>query len=134
MVRELVSRRTVMTATASLSVGVAGCLSDGSCETVVDATESVERSGLRVYDAEAEPGQRLYIRLRRIEGPSPRLRVFDPAEEPLIELRDVDRFERIVDIDDAGVYSVVTENDSSTEIGQWLTTVAVYRGWCPDVF
>ncbi len=133
MVRKPISRRAVMTATASLSVGVAGCLSDGTCETVVDTTEAVERNGLRVYDADAESGQRLYVRLRRIEGPRARLRVFDPDEEPLVELQDVDRIERRIDIRDPGRYNVVTENAAS-DTGQWLTTVVVYRGWCPDVF
>jgi len=134
MVRELVSRRALMTAAASLSVGAAGCLSDSSCETVIDTTETVERNALRVYDAEADAGQRLYVRLRRIEGPPARLRVFDPTEAPLVELRDIERIERTFEITEAGSYSVVTENNSSTDAGQWLTTVAVYRGWCPDVF
>lgn len=133
MGRKLVSRRAALAAVAGLSA-VSGCLDDRSCRTIVDQTESVERSDLRVYDADAEPGQRLYVRLRRIEGPPAQLGVFDPHEEPLIELRDVDRIERIVEIDDEGVYSVVTANDSSSEIGQWQTTIAVYRGWCPDVF
>jgi len=123
-----------MMATASLSVGVAGCLSDGTCETVVNGTETVERNDLRVYDAEANPGQRLYVRLRRLDGPPARLGVFDPEEEPLVELQDVERLERIFEIPDSGTYSVVTENDSTADVGQWLTTVAVYQGWCPDVF
>ena len=133
MGREVVSRRTALGVVAGLSA-VAGCLSEDDCQTVVDRTVSVERSGHRVYDVDAEAGQRLYVRLRRSEGPSARLHVFDPNEEPLLELQDVDRIERIFEITDGGSYSVVTENDSSTDIGQWLTTVAVYRGWCSDVF
>jgi len=133
MVRELVSRRTLITATAGLSAAAAGCLSDGTCETVVDQTETVERNGVRIYDAEAQAGQRLYVRLNRYEGPAVRLTVFDPAEEPVVELQDVERLERVVDITNAGRYSVVIENDS-TDVGQWLLTVVVYRGWCPDVF
>ncbi len=132
MGRELVSRRAALTAVAGLSA-VAGCL-DGDCRTVVDRTVTVERSGFRVFDADAEAGQRLYVRLRRIEGPSARLFVFDPDEEPLLELEDVERIERIFELTDDGSYSVVTENDSSTDVGEWLTTVTVYRGWCSDVF
>jgi len=60
--------------------------------------------------------------------------VFDPSETPLIERHGVDRLERTIDITDAGQYSVLTENDSSTDTAQWLTTVTVYRGWCSDVF
>ncbi len=133
MVRELVSRRAVVASTG-LSVALAGCLADGSCETVVDETETVERNGIRVYDADATAGQRLYVRLRRIEGPPARVSVFDPAEEPLLERQDVDRIERIVEIADAGVHSVVTQNNSSSDTGRWLTTVAVYQGWCSDIF
>ncbi len=133
MGREVVSRRAALGVVAGLSA-VAGCLDDGDCRTVVDRTESVERSGLRVYDADAEPGQRLYVRLRRIEGPSARLFVFDPDEEPLLELEAVDRIERIFEITTGGSYSVVTENDSTTDVAEWQTTVAVYRGWCSDVF
>jgi len=133
MGRELISRRAALAAVAGLSA-VGGCLDDRHCQTIVDATETVERRGLRVYDVDAEPGQRLYVQLRRIDGPPARLSVFDPNEEPLVERRDVDRIERVIDTVETGTYSVVTENDSSTEVGQWLTTVAVYRGWCPDVF
>ena len=129
----VLSRRALMAATAGLSVGGAGCLSDGSCETVVDRTERVERGGFRVYDADTEASQRLYIRLRRIEGPGVLLRVFDPAEEPVVERRDVERLERVVDVTEPGRYSVMIENDS-TDVGRWQITVVVYRGWCPDVF
>ena len=134
MVRELVSRRTVVATTVGLPVALAGCLSDGSCETVVDETETIERSDIQIYDVDAEAGQRLYLRLHRIEGPRARLAVFDPDEEPLVELRDVERIERTVDLTDTGRYSVVTENNSRTDAGRWLTTLVVYRGWCSDVF
>lgn len=133
MGRKLVSRRSALAAAVGLSA-VGGCLDDRSCRTVVDQTETVERNGLRVYEADAEPDQRLYVRLRRIEGPRARLQVFDPDEEPMVNLEDVDRIERVFEISDSGTYSVVTANESSIDVGQWLTTVAVYRGWCSDVF
>ena len=133
MGREWVSRRTALAAVAGLST-VGGCLDNRHCETVVDDTETVERNGFQIYNAEAEPGQRLYIRLQRLEGPPARLSVFDPSETPLIERHGVDRLERTIDITDAGQYSVLTENDSSTDTAQWLTTVTVYQGWCSDVF
>lgn len=133
MGRELVSRRAAIAAIGGLPA-VAGCLAESDCRTVIDRTETVDRNDLRVYDADAEAGHRLYVRLRRIEGPTARLFVFDPAEEPLLELQDVDRIERIFEITEGGTYTVVTENDSRSDIGRWLTTVAVYRGWCSDVF
>lgn len=134
MVRQSVSRRAVVAAAAGLPAALAGCLDDGSCRTVVDGIETVGRNGIRVYDVEAKAGQRLYVGLRRHEGPRASLAVFDPDEEPLIELAEVDRTERRFEINRSGVYSVVTQNNSTTDAGQWATTIVVYRGWCADVF
>lgn len=134
MVREVVSRRALMAAAASLPVGVAGCLSDSHCEPVVDSVETVGRTEIRVYDVEAERDQRLYVSVRRYDGPRATLIVFDPDEQPLVELADVDRIERVIEITEPGRYIVMTRNDSPTDTAQWATTVAVYQGWCADVF
>ena len=132
MVREKCSRRSLLAAVGTASL--AGCVGEGSCRTVFEGTAEVRRKGMAIYDADAEAGQRLYVRLQRADGPRATVSVFDPAEEVLLSRRNVDRFERVFEITDPGTYAVVTRNESSTSRGQWETTVAVYRGWCADVY
>ena len=134
MVRQQLSRRSVLTTAAAVPAALAGCLQEGHCETVIDRTERVDRNSIRVYDTAAEAGHRLYIRFERIDGPAARLSVFDPTETPILQLQGVDRLERRLDITDPGRYSVVVGNDSTADHARWRMTVVVYQGWCPDVF
>lgn len=135
MVRETVSRRSLLAAIgAGTTASVAGCTGSGSCRTITEGIETVERGGMRVYDVDAVADQRLYLNLQRRSGPQANLTVFDPAEEPILQLEDVDRLERVLEITEAGTYVVVTRNESTTTRAKWETTVAVYRGWCADVF
>jgi len=134
MVRETCSRRSLLAATAVGAATLAGCVDEGSCRTVFEGTAEVRREGMEIYDADAEAGQRLYVRLRRVDGPRATVSVFDPAEEVLLSRRNVDRLEEVFEITEPGTYAVVTRNDSSAGRGQWETTVAVYRGWCADVY
>ena len=89
---------------------------------------------MEIYDADVEAGQRLYVRLRRVEGPRASVSVFDPSEEVLLSRRNVDRLERVFEITEPGTYAVVTRNESSGDVGRWETTVAVYRGWCSEIY
>lgn len=134
MVRKTISRRSVVAAAVSVTASVAGCTGKESCRTIFDGTERVETNSWRRYEVDAEAGERLYIELRRLSGPRPILIVLDPAEEPLVELSRVERLERVVDITETGLYTVVTRNGSTASSGRWKTTVAAYRGWCSDVF
>lgn len=134
MVRKMVSRRSVVAAAVGATVSVAGCTGQGSCRTIFDGTERVETNSWRRYEVDADVGERLYVELRRLSGPRPILIVLDPAEEPLVERSRVGQLERLVDITEKGVYTVVTRNDSTASSGRWKTTVAAYRGWCSDVF
>jgi len=133
MVRHRCSRRSLLAAAVG-ATSLAGCIQEGSCRTVYEGTAEVRREGMEIYDADAEAGQRLYVRLRRVDGPRASLSVFDPSEEPLVNRENVDRFERVFEISEPGTYAVVTRNESSGDIGRWETTVAVYRGWCSDVY
>jgi len=134
MVRERCSRRSLLAATAAGATGLAGCLTEGSCRTVFEGTAEVRREGMEIYDAAAEAGQRLYVRLQRVDGPRATVSVFDPSEAVLVSRTNVDRLEEVIEITEPGTYAVVTRNDSSTNNGRWETTVAVYRGWCADVY
>lgn len=134
MVRETLSRRALLAGAAATTAGVAGCTGGESCRPVFDGIEQVDGSQLRIYDVEMTADERLYVSCRRIDGPQPTLTVFDPAEEPLWTVERIERFERVVEVDESGRYSVVTHNESTAESGQWETTVAAYRGWCSDIF
>lgn len=135
MVRHPISRRSLLTTAGAGVASLAGCATTGeeSCRTVFEGVETVRWDSMQIYDVDAAAGQRLYVRLRRLDGPQPILSVFDPAEEPLVTAQ-VDRFERVIEIPKSGTYAVVTRNDSTASRGRWETTVAVYRGWCSDVF
>ncbi|MEA1930522.1 MAG: hypothetical protein U9O06_03120 [Euryarchaeota archaeon] len=133
MVRNRCSRRSLLAAAVG-ATSLAGCLQEGSCRTVHEGTAEVRRKGMEVYDADAEAGQRLYVRFRRVDGPRASLSVFDPSEEPLVNRENVDRFEEVIELTETGQYAVVTRNESSGDIGRWETTVAIYRGWCSDVY
>lgn len=134
MDRDSCSRRSLLAATAAGAASLAGCVSEGSCRTVFEGTAEVRREGMEIYDADAEPGQRLYVRFRRDDGPRASVSVFDPAEELLLNRRNVDRLEEVFEITEPGTYAVVTRNESSAGRGRWETTVAIYRGWCADVY
>ncbi|MFW6321845.1 MAG: hypothetical protein ACOC0Z_08325 [Halohasta sp.] len=134
MGRDSCSRRSLLAATAVGAATLAGCVDEGRCRTVFDGTAKVPREEVEIYDADAEAGQRLYVRFRRIEGPRASLSVFDPNEETLLSRRDVDRLEEVFEISEPGTYPVVTRNESSSGRGRWETTVVVYRGWCSDVY
>ena len=128
-----ISRRSLLAATAS-TAGLAGCVGGGECRTVFDGTERVAAGEMRVYDAEAAAGQRLYLEFSRLDGASAAIGVFDGADEPVFRREGVDRFEEVVEVDEPGRYAVVTRNESNDASGQWKLLVAVYRGWCTDVF
>lgn len=133
MDRHRCSRRSLLAATVG-ATSLAGCIQEGSCRTVFEGTAEVRRKGMEIYDADAEAGQRLYVRLRRVDGPRASLSVFGPNEEALVNRQQVDRLERVIEISEPGTYAVVTRNESSEGTGRWETTVAVYRGWCSDVY
>lgn len=136
MVRHSISRRALLATTAAGVVGLAGCTSsgDGSCRTAFDGVAAVDSRNIEIYTIEATAGQRLYLGFRRREGPRARVGVYDPDEELLLGLEDVARLERVFEISEPGTYTVVTRNESTEGIGRWETTVAVYRGWCGEVF
>jgi len=136
MVRDPLSRRSLLAATVAGVTSLSGCTAtgEGSCRTVFEGVETVRWDSMQIYDVEVEAGQRLYLRVRRLDGPQPIITVFDPAEETLLTAQDVDQFERVIEITESGPYAVVTRNDSTASRGRWETTVAVYRGWCSDVF
>jgi len=133
MVRDRCSRRSLLVGAVG-ATSLAGCIQEGSCRTVYEGTAEVRREGMEIYDADAEAGQRLYVRFRRVDGPRASLSVFDPNERPLVTRQHVDRFQQVIDISESGTYAVVTRNESSGDTGRWETTVAVYRGWCSDVY
>lgn len=133
MVRNRCSRRSLLAATVG-ATSLAGCIEEGSCRTVYEGVAEVRRNGMEIYDADAEAGQRLYVRFRRVDGPRASLSVFDPSEEALVNREHVDRFERVIELSETGLYAVVTRNESAADIGRWETTVAVYRGWCSDIY
>ena len=128
-----ISRRSLLAATAG-ATGLAGCVGGGACRTVFDGTERVAAGEMRVYDAEAAAGQRLYLEFSRFDGASAAIGVFDGADEPVFRREGVDRFEEVVEVEEPGRYAVVTRNESNDASGQWKLLVAVYRGWCTDVF
>ena len=135
MVRKKLSRRSLLAATsAATATALAGCTGEGSCRTIVSGAERVTGGSMRIYDVEAEAGQRLYIRFRRRSGPRAVLTVFDPDEERILGLEDVEELERTIDLTKTGTYAVVMRNDETATDGQWELTAAVYRGWCQDVF
>ena len=133
MVRTRCFRRSLLAAAVG-ATSLAGCVDEGSCRTVYEGTAEVRRKGIEVYDANAEAGQRLYVRFRRVDGPRATISVFDPNEEVLVSRENVDRLERVIELTETGLYAVVTRNDSSGDVGRWETTVAIYRGWCSDVY
>ena len=134
MVRERLTRRSVLAAAGVAAASVAGCTGEGSCRAVVDGTETVEPNTFELYEIEAEAGQRLYVMFRRLDGPQIHLSVYDPREEPLMAVAGVERIERVFDIDEAGLYSVVARSESTMDRSRWEATLAVYCGWCAAVF
>lgn len=134
MVHERLTRRSLLAAASGVTASVAGCTGEGTCRTVVDGAENVEPNTFELYEIEAEAGQRLYVLFRRLDGPQIELSVFNPREERLASVRRLDQLERVFDIDEAGLYSVVARNESATDSSQLEATLAVYHGWCADVF
>lgn len=136
MVRHSTSRRSLLATTAAGVAGLAGCLTggDGSCRIGFDGIETVDVRSISIHTVEATAGQRLYLSFQRREGPRARIGVYDPDQQLLLGLEDVDQLERIFEITTSGTYTVVTRNESTDSSGQWETTVVVYRGWCGEVF